>query len=349
MKGRGTPNNPSNRFHSQRVEVDEHCEPPRARDRIATTLKPVPVRTIISTNQSPDVHFDQSINPYQGCEHGCIYCFARPTHAYLDLSPGLDFETRIFYKPDAAARLREELSRPQYECREIAMGTNTDPYQPAERKLGITRSLIETASEFRQPISIVTKSSLVTRDIDLLAPMSQRGLCKVVVSVTTLDDALKRLLEPRTPSGAARLGTISNLRDAGIRVGVLNAPIIPKINDHELESLVEACAKAGSESAGYVLLRLPLEVAPLFRQWLETHFPERAGAVMSLIRQNRRGSVYQSSFGERMRGVGPFADLLEQRFTAALRRHGLPNRRFAALDTSQFRVPGQPQQMSLAL
>lgn len=343
MKGRGAATNPDNRFHAVRVETDRYCEPTSPPTSVATTLRPERVRRIISTNQSPDISFEQSINPYRGCEHGCIYCFARPTHAFLDLSPGLDFETQIVYKPEAAGALQRELSRPGYRCRAIALGTNTDPYQPAERRLRITREILETAAAFHQPIAIVTKSSLVTRDLDLLAPMADKNLCRVTVSVTTLDDDLKRRLEPRTPSGRQRLATVRKLREAGIPVGVLVAPMIPKINDHELEDIVAQCAQAGADSAGYVLIRLPLELRELFETWLLEHYPDRAEAVMSLIRQSRGGKAYQPQFGVRMRGTGPFADMISKRFKAAVRRNNLGDRSAPELDCTRFKAPGSRQ------
>lgn len=282
--------------------------------------------------------FDQSINPYKGCEHGCVYCFARPTHSYLNLSPGLDFETRLFYKAEAAALLQEELRKPGYQCRPIALGANTDPYQPVERRLGITRQLLETMLAFKQPVAIITKGSLIERDLDLLAEMARLKLVQVMVSVTSLDSELKRSLEPRAASPAARLRAIGRLHETGVPVGVLVAPVIPVISDPEMESILKACAEAGASQAGYVLLRLPHEVKELFRQWLAAHRPGEAEHVMSLIQQSRGGKDYDSAWGQRMRGTGLFADMIAQRFRIACKRLGL-NRRQQDLDCSRFHPP----------
>ena len=295
-------------------------------------------KTVITYNQSPDVPHDRSINPYRGCEHGCIYCFARPTHAYLGYSAGLDFETRILFKPDAAQRLEAELSKRNYRCSPIGLGTNTDPYQPAEKKLRVTRSILEILKRFQHPVSIITKGALVTRDIDILAEMAEKDLASVIVSVTSLDPAIKRTLEPRTASPAARLKTIKMLNEAGVPVGVLVAPVIPAITDHEVEKILEACAEAGAISASFILLRLPTEVKELFREWLQTHYPDRAEHVMSLMRQMRGGRDYQSQFGTRMRGTGELAELLAHRFRTACRRLGLNENR-PRVETPNFRVP----------
>jgi DNA repair photolyase len=303
-------------------------------------LQPEAARGAIARNTSPDVPFSQSINPYRGCEHGCIYCYARPTHAYMDLSPGLDFETRIFFKKDAPALLRRELSRPSYRCQTIAIGTNTDGYQPAERQLRITRALLEVLQECRHPVSIVTKSALVERDLDLLAPMAAQNLVRVMVSVTTLDDELKRRMEPRTPSSLRRLQTIHRLADAGIPVGVLAAPMIPALNDHELEAILQAAADAGARSAAYVLLRLPHEVAPLFDEWLGQHYPLRHSHVLGLLRDMRGGAINDPAFGSRMSGSGTLAHLLRQRFERACRALELNTDEGPTPDTSQFRPPG---------
>lgn len=279
-------------------------------------------RSIVSRNQSPDISFSQSVNPYRGCEHGCIYCFARPSHAYLDLSPGLDFETRLFAKTNAAERLRAEFARPSYACSPIALGINTDGYQPIERRYRLTRALIEVMAEARHPFSIVTKSANVVRDLDLLAPMAADGLVTVHFSVTTLDPRLSARMEPRAAAPHARLRAMRTLAEAGVPVGVLVAPVVPAITDHELEAILGAAREAGAASAGYVLLRLPHELKTLWREWLELHYPERAAHVMSLVQQLHGGQDYDSTFGRRMRGQGPFADLLRMRFGRAHRALG---------------------------
>jgi DNA repair photolyase len=316
----------------------------------ATELIPERIRSIISRNQSPDIPFEQSVNPYRGCEHGCVYCYARPSHAYLDLSPGLDFEQKIYTKPDAAAVLRRELSRPGYRCRPITLGSNTDAWQPAERNLGITRQVLEVLAEFRHPVNIITKSALVERDLDLLTDLARDRLVDVLVSVTTLDDELKRRMEPRTPGGRRRLETVRRLSAAGIPCGVLAAPMIPGLNDHELEAILDAAASAGARYAGYVLLRLPHELEGIFVEWLAAQYPLRAAKVLSLIRQSRQGALNDATFGRRMRGTGPFAALLASRFAAACRRHGFNRQSEAELSTERFRVPPGPgTQLALEL
>jgi DNA repair photolyase len=315
---------------------------------LETVVRPEPARTVITRNDSPDVPFEQSINPYRGCEHGCVYCFARPAHAYVNLSPGLDFETRLFYKQEAATRLREELSRPRYRCAPIALGTNTDPYQPVERRYGVTRSILELMLECAHPVSIVTKSAMVLRDLDLLVPLASRRLVRVYLSVTTLDDGLKRKMEPRAASPRARLAAVRALSEAGVPVGVMVAPVVPAINDHEIEALVEAAAAAGAGSVAYLLLRLPREVRDLFYEWLETHFPDRAGRVRNRIRDLRDGRDNDPRFGFRMRGSGPWAELLRARFETACRRVGLPRGEDGPLDTASFRPP-RPASGQLAL
>lgn len=337
MKGRGALSNPANRFHEIVHEpVASEVDDAPALD---TRVEMAPAKSLISVNRSPDVPFDLSVNPYRGCEHGCIYCYARPSHAFLDLSPGLDFETRIFAKPNAAAILEQELSRPGYRCGVIALAGNTDAYQPTEKRLAITRELLGVMHRFRQPVSVITKSALVLRDLDLLTAMADEQLVSVTLSVTSLDPAIKRTLEPRTASPAARLKTIAALAAAGIPTGVLVAPVIPKITDHELEAILRVAAEAGAQQAGYILIRLPLEVRDLFVAWLEQHYPQRAAAVMSLIRQCHDGRDYRSGYGVRMKGTGHFADLIERRFRAAARRYGLDRKRSPPLDTSRFRVP----------
>ena len=339
-KGRGAVSNRSGRFEALAGEpVDDGWgtaeeDPPPLR----TTLTVDSARSIIARNTSPDIPFDQSINPYRGCEHGCVYCFARPTHAFLGLSPGLDFETRLFYKPDAAALLEAELRHPRYRPKLIAMGTNTDPYQPAERELGLTRAILEVLARFNHPVGIVTKSALVLRDLDVLAPMARKGLAQVFLSVTTLDRGLARALEPRAATPPRRLDAIAQLSAAGVPTGVMAAPMIPALNDHELEAILAAAAEAGAASASYILLRLPLEIKDLFAEWLHTHVPDRAERVLSLIRQTRDGALYRLEFGTRMRGSGAVADLLAARFRTASRRLGLDRGR-SGLDTAQFAVP----------
>ena len=341
-KGRGATLNPASRYLATRSEaVDDGWGGEEAPPHPATQYLPDRTVRILARNESPDVPFDRSINAYKGCEHGCIYCYARPTHAYLDLSPGLDFETKIFYKTKVRERLLEELGRPSYQCRPIAMGTNTDPYQPAERRLKITRAILEAALEHRHPVTITTKSALALRDAELLAELAKLQLVAVMVSVTTLSNELKVKLEPRTASPAARLRTIEGLRQRGIPVAAMAAPMIPFINDGELEAIVGRAAAAGAQAAHYILLRLPLEVKALFEAWLEEHYPLRAERVMNAIRDARGGRANDSAWGRRMRGTGPFADLLAARFTAACRKHGLHNARLPRLRTDLFRPPGQ--------
>ena len=296
-------------------------------------------RTIIARNASPDIPFNQSINPYQGCEHGCVYCYARPTHAYHDLSPGLDFETKLFAKPDAAALLRAEIGKPGYVCDPIALGTNTDPYQPIEREWKVTRQILEVLAAHEHPFTIVTKSALVERDIDLIAPMAARNMARVYVSITTLDRDLARTLEPRAAAPPRRLQAIRTLAAAGIPVGVLVAPVIPQLNDKDLEAILDAAAAHGATSAGWILLRLPLEVAPLFRAWLDQHYSLRAAHVMSLVQQIRGGRDNDPNFGSRMRGSGTFAELIAKRFALAVKRLRLNDHRAAPLDTTRFRPP----------
>ena len=351
QKGRGALSNAVGRFEGyDSARIDDGWgsadEPAPVRK---TSLTEDSTRTIIARNKSPDVPFDRSINVIRGCEHGCIYCFARPTHAYLGLSPGLDFESRLFYKPRAAELLIRELSAPSYRCQPMAMGTNTDPYQPVERELGITRRVLEVLRDFNHPVSIVTKGALIQRDIDILAPRAEKRLAQVSLSITTLDRGLARRMEPRAATPERRLETIRALAEAGIPVGVLTAPMIPGLNDHELEAILEAAKAAGASTAGYVVLRLPLEIKDLFTEWLEEQEPLRAKHVLSLIRDMRGGKLNQAEFGERMRGEGAYADLLRERFRLALRRFGYQQgRSLAGLDTSQFRRPPQPgDQLSL--
>ena len=319
-----------------REAVDDGSPPLRT---TVTVEKP---RSIIAWNRSPDIGFDRSINAYRGCEHGCIYCFARPTHAFHDLSPGLDFETKLFAKPDAAKVLREELAKPGYVVRSMAIGTNTDPYQPIEADWRITRSVLEVLAETRHPVTITTKSDRVLRDLDLLAPMAAEGLAAVALSVTSLTPEISRTLEPRAPSGRKRLAAVKALSEAGVPTLVAIAPVIPGITDHEVEHIVEAAAEAGAGGAFYLPVRLPYEVAPLFRAWLDEHFPDRADKVMNIIRAMRGGRDNDPSFFTRMQGQGPWAELLRVRFEVAARKHGL-NREKRKLRTDLFVPPQGPQ------
>ncbi len=315
-KGRGALSNQGSRYQPTRVEWDDGIIGPSP----VTECRPVDARSIISRNSSPDIPFSQSINPYQGCEHGCVYCYARPTHAYLDLSPGVDFETRLTYKRNAAALLERELARPGYACSSITLGANTDPYQPVEKEYRITRQILEVLQRQRHPVAIITKGALVTRDIDILGDMAAQGLCSVAISITTLDADLKRLLEPRAASGAARLAAMAALAAAGIPVTLLFAPVIPALNDSEMETILERSKQAGATGAAYLLLRLPLEIRDLFFEWLQQHYPLRAKHVISVLRQCRGGADYDARFGHRMRGTGTFADLLAQRFRVSCKR-----------------------------
>ena len=306
----------------------------------ATTVTEERARSVISRNASPDVGFDQSVNPYRGCEHGCVYCFARPSHAYLDLSPGLDFETRLYAKTNVAERLREELARPGYVPSPIALGINTDGYQPIERRWRITRQALEVLAECRHPVSFVTKSGLIERDLDLLAPMARDGLVHVFFSITTLDNRLAARMEPRATAPHGKLRAMRALADAGVPVGVMVAPVVPALTDHELEHILAAAREHGAGAAGYTLLRLPHELKQVWREWLQLHYPERAAHVMSLVRQMRGGKDYDSRFGIRSRGEGPFAQLLAQRFVKAYARLGFA--RMPALETSKFVAPRKP-------
>ena len=340
MKGRGARSNDSGRYEADRREEfdDGWTDQDEAAAPLRTTLSPEHARTIIARNTSPDVGFDRSINPYKGCEHGCIYCYARPSHAWMGLSPGLDFESRIFFKPEAARLLEQELAKPRYVCKRIHIGGNTDPYQPVERETQSTRSILQVMQRFRQPYSIITKSVLIARDADILGSMGRDGLASAFISITTLDRGLARAMEPRASTPAKRLEAISRLADAGCPVGVGFAPVIPGLNDHEMEAILEAAQKAGATSAMYVTLRLPLEIKDLFREWLADARPERAARVMSLIRQTRGGKDYDPDWAQRMKGTGPVAELIATRFKAAIKRYGLDAPR-TPLDVTQFRVP----------
>jgi DNA repair photolyase len=343
LKGRGAISNRPGRYEPGDRPREDDGWPAGLADEEdlpapATTVTIDSTRSIIAWNDSPDLGFDRSVNPYRGCEHGCVYCFARPTHAYLGLSPGLDFETRLFAKPEAPRLLVEELSKPGYRPAVLGLGTNTDPYQPIEREMRITRGILEVLAAFNHPVTIVTKSALVLRDVDILGEMAKKSLASVSLSITTLDKHLARKMEPRAPTPPRRLQAIAGLAAAGIPVGVLAAPMIPALNDMELESILAAATTAGASAAGYVLLRLPLEIADLFGEWLEAHAPSKAKHVLNLLRGARRGSLYVDAFGERQKGNGPYAELLAARFRLAVKRYGLERRDWQHR-TDLFRVP----------
>jgi DNA repair photolyase len=351
FKGRGATSNLVGRFEKNAVEkISDGWYEEDSPTHLDETVSPDSARTIITTNDSPDVGFDLSINPYRGCSHACVYCFARPSHSYLGLSPGLDFETKLFYKEDAARLLEIELSKPKYVCKPIALGINTDGYQPLEKRLRVTRSILEVLVRHRHPVTIVTKSSLVLRDIELLADLASDQLISVALSITSLSDDLKRVLEPRTASPMARLRVIQELARAGIPVGVLVAPVIPAITDHEMEAILQAAHAEGASFASYVMLRLPHEVKILFRDWLSAHFPDRAKHVMSLINQASGGKDYDSRFGVRMRGTGAYAELVRQRFEVASRKLGFSSsEERQRLNTDAFRPPTTSPQLTLGL
>ena len=347
FKGRASLGNPAGRYEPQQLEA--------ADDGWGNLDEPLPAlltealidhsQSVISYNDSPDIPFDRSLNPYRGCEHGCIYCFARPTHAYLGLSPGLDFETRILFKPNAAHLLRKELAKRNYQCAPLALGTNTDPYQPLERRYQLMRPILETLFETRHPLSIVTKSSLIERDLDLLTELANQHLVVVFLSVTTLDRHLARILEPRATAPERRLQTITQLRTAGVPVGVMIAPIIPALNDHEMEAIANAAYRAGALTADYILLRLPGEVADLFEAWLREHYPLKADHVLNLIRKSRGGKIYDAAFHQRHSGVGNYADMLGQRFRLISKKLGL-DQPLPQLRRDLFRKPAVDGQMS---
>ena len=344
--GRGAVSNPGVRFEAHAASAFDDGWETLSRDvaelpRLDTTLTRNSTRSAISWNTSPDIGFDRAVNPYRGCEHGCIYCYARPTHAYLGYSPGLDFETRLVFKPDVAALLEKELRKPGYVPRTLALGSNTDPYQPVERTLKLTRSVLEVLDRFNHPVGIVTKSSGVLRDLDILSSMAKRNLARVHISITTLDARLARVMEPRAATPARRLHTIAELTRAGVPSGVLAAPMIPALNDAEMEKILEASARAGARHAGYVLLRLPLELRQMFEEWLHTHFPDRARHVLSLIRQTRSGELNDSRFHHRFSGQGVYADLLMRRFARATRQFGFDEAR-TQLDCARFNIPADP-------
>ena len=339
MKGRGALSNPVNRFFGQQTET-EPGERPQDQASIVTEIIPERPKTILSTNQSPDVPFEQSINPYRGCEHGCIYCFARPSHAYWDMSPGLDFETRIVVKEGVGELLRQALEKPRYKVRTIMIGANTDPYQPLEKRYRSTREVLEICLEYRHPVALLTKSARVLDDLDLLAELAQHGLVHASFSVTTLDNELKRLMEPRTSSGRQRLKALQALSEAGVPCGMLVAPVIPFINDGEMEAILQSGRDAGALRASWVMLRLPLEINQLFEDWLNAHFPHRAQRVLHAIESVREGKRYDSRWRLRQRGTGTLADLIAHRFEVARRRAGYPDTGMPELRTDLFRRPG---------
>jgi DNA repair photolyase len=342
--GRGARSNATPRFENEtRCREADGWDLPEESLPLRTQVTQEHAKTIITQNNSPDISFDRSINPYRGCEHGCVYCYARPTHAFLGLSPGLDFETKLFAKTNAALLLERELSDPGYVPKTIAIGTNTDPYQPIERKERVMRKLLEVLARFNHPVGIVTKSALILRDLDLLAPMAEKGLAKVAISVTTLDPSLARNMEPRAASPLRRLETLRKLAEAKIPTAVLVAPVIPAINDAEIERILTRAKAMGASEAGYVLLRLPLEVRDLFAEWLQAHFPEKLQHVMSLMRSTRGGKLYDPRFGIRMTGSGPYAWMLGRRFEAAAKRLGLTRSR-VPLRCDLFRPHGRPNE-----
>jgi len=347
-RGRGTQSNATGRYEPlARVAFDDGWRSLEDLPAFKTTVQVDATRKILTRNDSPDISFDRSINPYRGCEHGCVYCFARPTHAYLGLSPGLDFESKLFVKPEAAELLERELSAPGYEPRIIAIGTNTDPYQPIDRRYQVMRRILEVLDKAGHPVGIVTKSALVLRDLDILARMAERRLAKVALSVTTLDAQLARTMEPRAATPMRRLETLRRLSQAGVPTTVMVAPIIPALNDQEVERILDAAAAAGVKEAGYVLLRLPLEVRDLFREWLMTNYPDRYRHVFKLIRDMRGGKDYDSSWGKRMKGSGPYAWMIGRRFEMACEKFGL-NTKKVSLTTDHFQPPRPgAQQLSL--
>jgi DNA repair photolyase len=346
-RGRGTLSNASGRYEPiARIAFDDGWQSLEELPPFATTVSVDATRKIITRNESPDISFDRSINPYRGCEHGCVYCFARPTHAYLGLSPGLDFESKLFVKPDAPALLEKELSAPGYVPRTMAIGTNTDPYQPIERKYQVMRGILDVLERAGHPVGIVTKSALILRDLDILARMAERNLAKVAISVTTLDAKIARTMEPRAATPQRRLEALRQLSAAGVPTSVMVAPVIPAINDADIERILDAASIAGVKGAGYVLLRLPLEVRDLFVEWLRANYPDREKHVMKLIRDMRGGKDYDSTFGQRMTGSGPYAWMIGRRFENACARLGLNTHR-RPLTTEHFHPPHRAEQLSL--
>ncbi|WP_027237388.1 PA0069 family radical SAM protein [Leisingera caerulea] len=340
-KARASLSNAAGRYDFACDAVDDGWFQDTPEAVIPTEVRQETARSLITYNRSPDLPFDRSINPYRGCEHGCIYCFARPTHAYLGLSPGMDFETRLVARPNAAGVLQRELSAPRYKAAPIAIGTNTDPYQPCERDYGITRACLEVLRDFNHPVAIVTKGAMVERDLDILAPMAAKGLVRVGISVTTLDADLSRRMEPRAPLPARRLAAIRRLTEAGVPVRVMTSPVVPGLTDHELEALLAAGAEAGADAASWIMLRLPREVSELWQEWLAEHEPGRAAKVMARLREMHGGRDYDPRWGHRMRGEGRYAEMIAQRFKAACRRLSLQERT-AGLRCDLFRRPPQP-------
>ena len=352
FKGRGALTNPAGRFERRDLEeVHDGWYEDDQPDRVATTVEPDRARSIISRNDSPDIPFEYSINPYRGCEHGCVYCYARPSHGYVGLSAGIDFETRLFYKADAGKLLEEELAHPKYVCKSITLGANTDPYQPVERDMLVTRSVLEVLARTRHPVSIITKSAMVLRDLDILTDMARDGLVSVGISITSLSAETKRILEPRTASAQARLRAVRELNAAGVPTGVMVAPIIPAITDHEMEAILAEAASAKAIWAAYTHVRLPYEIKDLFRDWLTEHFPDRAAHVMSLIHDMRGGRDNDPRFGMRMRGTGPIAELLRARFKIACKKLGLNSGGREVPDRTRLFQPPvrEGSQMSLGL
>lgn len=346
-KARASLSNAPGRFDLGRETVDDGWVQDQAAEVIPTQISLEQLRSAISYNRSPDLPFDRSVNPYRGCEHGCIYCFARPSHAYLGLSPGLDFETRLIARPNVAAVLRQELSKPRYKVATLAMGTNTDPYQPCERDHGLTRACLEVLRDFNHPVAIVTKGSLIERDIDILSDMASRGLVRVGISITTLDPGLARRMEPRAPTPARRLAVVNRLTQAGVPVRLMASPVVPGLTDHELEALLSAGADAGADAASWIMLRLPREVSELWQDWLAEHEPGRAAKVMARLREMHGGRDYDPRWGQRMRGEGEYAAMIGRRFTAACKRLALHSAA-APLRCDLFQRPAQPgDQMAL--
>ncbi|MDA5555929.1 PA0069 family radical SAM protein [Shimia sp. MMG029] len=337
-RARGAVSNHASRFETQREDINDGWDIEEVRDRFLTDVREERPRSVITRNQSPDISFDRSLNPYRGCEHGCIYCFARPTHAYLGLSPGLDFETKLVARPKAADVLEKELSRRGYRADVLAIGTNTDPYQPIERRYRVMRAVLEVLERFNHPVAIVTKGTLIERDIDILARMAAKGLAQVGISLTTMDADLSRAMEPRCPLPGRRVDTIRKLSAAGVPVRVMVSPVVPGLSDHEVEQLLQAGAEAGAQAASWVMLRLPREVAPLFVEWLEEAYPGRAAKVMARVREMHDGAAYSAEWGKRMRGEGVYAQMIAQRFEAARKRFGL-GKDLTKLRTDLFEVP----------
>jgi len=347
IKARAAVSNVSGRYETTTREyVDDGWDLPEDQVLVKTQVSEEKPRSVLTRNTSPDISFDRSINPYRGCEHGCIYCFARPTHAYLGLSPGLDFETQLVARPNAAEVLRRELSARSYRAKPIAIGTNTDPYQPIEGRYRIMRQILQVLSDFNHPVTVVTKGTLIERDVDILGDMARRGLARVGISITSLDQRTSRLMEPRAPGPNRRLATISKLNDAGVPVRVMVAPVVPALTDHELERILQAARQSGATAAEWIMLRLPREVSPLFQEWLGEHYPDRAARIMARVREMHGGEDYDSAWGRRMRGEGTYADLITRRFDVAVKRLGLATN-MTPLRSDLFAVPGRAQQMQL--